>query len=161
MRPLRLTALLLSLALPRAALADPAPPNLNAGHAFVGDPLFGLDTPAGTLFNQLADEQTAIASTTKVQTLRLALRAVANGQLHMDDLITVSALAASIGGSSMQDIFSNPLQTGEVVAFKDLLRGMMYPSGNNAAWAIAEAVAKAIKGPSGTKDDFIAKSRSY
>ncbi len=37
-----------------------------------------------------------------------------------------------------------PLQVGEQVQFADLLRGMMYPSGNDAAIAIAEHVAGSV-----------------
>ncbi len=37
-----------------------------------------------------------------------------------------------------------PLQVGEKVQFQDLLRGMMYPSGNDAAIAVAEHVAGSV-----------------
>jgi hypothetical protein len=45
--------------------------------------------------------------------------------------------------------------TGEKVQFGDLLRGMMYPSGNDAAIAVAEHVAQGKFGPSGTYADFV------
>lgn len=114
------------------ALAAPAgahvnPPSLTALHAFVGDPLWGLDTPQGTLVAVLPDEQTAQASTTKIMTLHLASIALSQGVVHLDDQVTIDALVASIGGSSMQDVNGVALQEGEVVAFGDLIRGMMYP----------------------------------
>jgi D-alanyl-D-alanine carboxypeptidase len=129
------------LASPGAAHVNP--PTLTALHAFVGDPLWGLDTPQGTLVGVLPDERTAQASTTKIMTLHLASIALAEGVVHLDDQVTIDALVAGIGGSSMDDVNGVALEEGEVVAFGDLIRGMMYPSGNNAAWAIAEHVARA------------------
>ena len=39
------------------------------------------------------------------------------------------------------------LEAGEVVKFDDLIRGMMYPSGNNATYAVARHVAQGYFGP--------------
>ena len=55
----------------------------------------------------------------------------------------------------MQDVNGTPLEAGEVVSLDGLIHGMMYPSGNNAAWAIAEHVAQAYGGPSATWQDFV------
>ncbi len=131
------------------------PPTLTALHAFVGDPLWGLDTPQGSLVAVLPDEQTAQASTTKIMTLHLASIALSGGVVHLDDQVTIDALVASIGGSSMQDVNGVALEEGEVVGFGDLIRGMMYPSGNNAAWAIAEHVARAYFGASAGVPEFV------
>ncbi len=131
------------------------PPTLTALHAFVGDPLWGLDTPQGSLVAVLPDEQTAQASTTKIMTLHLASIALSDGVVHLDDQVTIDALVASIGGSSMQDVNGVALEEGEVVGFGDLIRGMMYPSGNNAAWAIAEHVARAYFGASAGVPEFV------
>lgn len=121
------------------------PPSVTAGHAFIGDPLFGLDTAAGSLFGILPDERTAMASTTKLMTLDVTLHAVDDGVVSLDDQVTVDPYAASFGPSNslMKDINGVPLEAGEVVKLETLIRGMMYPSGNDAAWAIAYHVAQA------------------
>jgi D-alanyl-D-alanine carboxypeptidase len=145
-------------------------PTVTAQHAFIGDPLFGLDTPGGSLYGILPDERTAMASTTKLMTLDVALHAVDDGVVGLDDDVTVDAFAASIEPSNsvmatVADPFcqfdangipvTNPptawspgsacvtLEPGEVVSLETLFRGMMYPSGNDAAWAIAYYVANA------------------
>jgi D-alanyl-D-alanine carboxypeptidase len=142
-----------ALAPPAAAHVDP--PTLTALHAFVGDPLWGLDTPQGTLVGVLPDAQTAQASTTKIMTLHLASIALSEGVVHLDDQVTIDALVASIGGSAMKDVNGVALEEGEVVSFGDLIRGMMYPSGNNAAWAIAEHVARAYFGGAAGVPEFV------
>ena len=65
-----------ALALAPGASADPDPPVLNALHAFVGDPLFGLDTPQGSLFGVKPDEQSAMGSVKKVWLLDVAAHAL-------------------------------------------------------------------------------------
>src|SRR6476659_4211138 len=65
-------------------------PTLTALHAFVGDPLWGLATPQGTLVGVLPDEQTAQASTTKIMTLHLASIALSDGVVHLDDQVTIA-----------------------------------------------------------------------
>src|SRR5262249_21361646 len=46
-------------------------------------------------------------------------------------------------------------EKGEVVKLKDLIAGMMYPSGNNATYAIARHVAQAYLGPQADWHDFV------
>jgi D-alanyl-D-alanine carboxypeptidase (penicillin-binding protein 5/6) len=79
-----------------------------------------------------------MASTTKLMTALLVLE---HGRL--DTLTTVSANAASIGQSTMG------LVRGEVLSLRDLLYGLLLPSGNDAAIALAEAVG-------GTEANFVA-----
>ena len=82
-------------ALVPAASAHVDSPTVTAQHAFIGDPLFGLDTPEGSLFGILPDERTAMASTTKLMTLDVALHAVDDGVVGLYDQVTVDAFAAS------------------------------------------------------------------
>jgi D-alanyl-D-alanine carboxypeptidase len=79
-----------------------------------------------------------IASTTKLMTALLVLE-----RGHLSDTTTVSYTAATIGQSSMY------LNAGEVVTLRDLLYGLLLPSGNDAAIALAEAV-------SGSEAAFVA-----
>jgi serine-type D-Ala-D-Ala carboxypeptidase (penicillin-binding protein 5/6) len=161
-RSARLVAFALVVSVLRLSLAAPARadfivPTIVAQHAFVGDPLWGLDTVDGTVFGIAPDERTAMASTTKIMTLHLLNNAIAVGYVSPNDLVTVSALAASIGGSTMADtsIPAVPLQAGEIVSLDGLAHGMIYPSGNNAAWAIAEYVATAIYGAFPSSQDAV------
>ena len=154
-------------ALVPAAGAHVDVPNVTAQHAFIGDPLFGLDTVDGTLLGILPDERSAMASTTKLMTLDVTLHAVDDGVVGLDDQVTVDAFAASIEpGNSVMATIQDPfcqfdangmnlgsawsplsacvtLEPGEIVSLETLIRGMMYPSGNDAAWAIAFYVANA------------------
>ncbi|HXF98943.1 MAG TPA: hypothetical protein VNJ46_10065 [Gaiellaceae bacterium] len=157
-----------------AAGAHIVVPTVTAQHAFIGDPLFGLDTSEGTLFGIRPDERTAMASTTKLMTLDVTLHAVADGVVYLNDQVSVDDFAASLeppnsvmaddndpgcmfdanGNAISLDQFGNAqpwqvgsacvtLEPGEVVSLETLIRGMMYPSGNDASWAIAYHVAKA------------------
>lgn len=141
--------------MPSSAVAHVDNPTLTALHAFVGDTLWGLDTAEGTLLGVDPDSQTAMASTTKIMTLHLAIIALQNNIVGLNDQVTVSAVAAGIGGSTMQDINGVNLEPGEVVSLELLIRGMMYPSGNDAAWAIAEHVAQGYFGPAADSDEFV------
>lgn len=147
------------LVTPAAAHVDD--PTLTALHAFVGDPLMGLDTPEGTLLGVVPDERTAQASTTKLTTLHLTVLALEEGVVHLDDQVTINATEAGIGGSSMNDVNGVALEEGEVVSLETLIRGMMYPSGNNAAWAIARHVAEGYLGSGATAQDFVAMMNQH
>lgn len=103
--------------------ALPAPPVL-ARAAFL------YDVSAGrVLYAWNARASLPMASTTKIMTALLAIR---SGEL--DDWTTASYAAATIGQSSMY------LQQGELLQLRDLLYGLLLPSGNDAAIAIAEHV---------------------
>jgi len=133
------------LAFVPAAAGHVDSPTVTALHAFVGDPLFGLGTAEGKLFGISEDEQTAMASTTKLMTLDVTLHAIDDGVVSLDDQVSVDPFAASLEppNSVMADINGVTLEPGEVVSLRTLIRGMMYPSGNDAAWAIAFHVAQA------------------
>ena len=78
-----------------------------------------------------ADKQVYPASTTKILTCIIALE-----RGNLDDYVTVSAKAVDFGpGNSLMG-----LQEGDQYKLRDLLYGMMLPSGNDAAIAIAEHI---------------------
>jgi len=81
------------------------------------------------LMEKNAFQRMHLASLTKMMTALLALEI---GRL--EDLVTVSAEAASQPGSSMY------LRENDVFTLEDLLYGLMLNSGNDAAWAIAEHI---------------------
>lgn len=103
-----------------------------------------MDANSGKiLFEKNAHEQRACASITKVMSLTLVMEAVDSGKIHMDDVVTASAHAASMGGS---DIW---LEEGEQMSVDDMIKATAVASANDAAVALAEFI-------SGTEDDFVA-----
>lgn len=77
-------------------------------------------------------EPLAIASTTKIMTAWLVLKLAAADAKVLDEVVTFSAKAAGTGGTSAK------IKAGEKVTVRDLLYGLMLPSGNDAARAFAE-----------------------
>ena len=58
-------------------------------------------TTGAVLYRQNADEALPPASVTKIMTLLLVMEAIDSGQLSLDDTVSVSANAASMGGSQV------------------------------------------------------------
>ncbi|WWU76381.1 D-alanyl-D-alanine carboxypeptidase family protein [Clostridium baratii] len=87
------------------------------------------------LFEQNAYEVIPMASTTKILT---ALVAIENGDLN--EILEVSKNAASVRGSKVG------YQPSEKISLRELLYGLMYRSGNDAAITIAEGLGGSVEG---------------
>lgn len=87
------------------------------------------------LYEKNADEQRHPASVTKVMTLLLAFEQIGAGKMTMTDTVTVSAHAASMGGS--QCFF----EAGETQTVEDMIKCIIIASGNDAAVAMGEHIA--------------------
>lgn len=87
------------------------------------------------LFAQNEHEQLEPASVTKIMTLLLTMEAIDSGSIGYDDVVTVSAAAAGMGGSQVY------LAEGEQITVEVLLKSVCVASGNDAAVALAEKVA--------------------
>lgn len=92
-------------------------------------------TTGQILFAQNEHEKLEPASVTKIMTLLLTMDAIGSGALAYDDVVTVSANAAGMGGSQ---VF---LAEGEQITVEELLKCVCVSSGNDAAVALAEKVA--------------------
>ena len=92
-------------------------------------------TTGRILFAQNEHEKLEPASVTKIMTLLLTMDAIDSGALAYDDVVTVSANAAGMGGSQ---VF---LAEGEQITVEELLKCVCVSSGNDAAVALAEKVA--------------------
>lgn len=92
-------------------------------------------TTGQILFAQNEHEKLEPASVTKIMTLLLTMDAIDSGALAYDDVVTVSANAAGMGGSQ---VF---LAEGEQITVEELLKCVCVSSGNDAAVALAEKVA--------------------
>ncbi len=102
---------------------------------------------AGTgqvLFEKNSHEVRACASITKVMTLCLTFEAMEQGKLSLEDQLSASAHAASMGGS---DIW---LKEGEQMSVDDLIKATVIMSANDAAVVLAENVA-------GSEEAFVAR----
>lgn len=90
-----------------------------------------VDIDSGqTLYARRPDDPLPPASTAKLMTALVVMQ-----RADLDVAVTVSARAAGTPGSRMG------LVTGETLTVRDLLYGLMLPSGNDAAVALAEHVA--------------------
>ena len=87
------------------------------------------------LYAENEHEKLEPASVTKVMTLLLVMEAIGRGELKYEDIVTVSANAASMGGSQVY------LSEGEQISVEELLKAVCVSSGNDAAVALAEQVA--------------------
>ncbi|MFU0833070.1 MAG: serine-type D-Ala-D-Ala carboxypeptidase [Oscillospiraceae bacterium] len=96
------------------------------------------------LYEKNDHEQRACASITKVMTLLLVMEALDSGKIGLNDMVTTSEHAASMGGS---DIWLEP---GETMSVDDMLKATVIASANDAAVALAEYVA-------GSEDEFVAQ----
>jgi D-alanyl-D-alanine carboxypeptidase (penicillin-binding protein 5/6) len=135
---LGLSGIGLDVVLPRwhTPAASSPPPAIAAAAAYVLD----ADT-GGILYTLRADDQRAMASCTKLMT---ALVAVQHAPLDQSVSIGPDAVALVRQGSS-----SMGLSVGQTLTLDELLYGLLLPSGNDAAVAIADSVG-------GTQDHFVA-----
>lgn len=68
-----------------------------------------------------------IASLTKIMTCYLSLKLTLNFKVNLTTVLIISEKAASVTGTSAE------LRTGDAITLRDLLFGLMLPSGNDAA----------------------------
>jgi len=98
-----------------------------------------MEATTGTiLYTQNAHEALPPASVTKIMTLLLVMEAIDSGLIRTDSIVTVSANAASMGGSQVY------LKEGEQMTVEDLLKSVVIASANDAAVALAEYVAGSV-----------------
>ena len=94
-----------------------------------------MEAQTGTVVYQKdADTRRSPASITKIMTLILIFDALDKGSLKMDDTVTTSAHAKSMGGSQ---VF---LEEGEIQTVETLIKCIVIASGNDASVAIAEHI---------------------
>ena len=96
------------------------------------------------LFAKNADLALPPASVTKIMTLLLFMEEVDGGNIALDEEISVSEYAASMGGSQVY------LEPGETMTAEELLKCVIIASANDAAVTLAEKVA-------GSEEAFVNK----
>ena len=96
------------------------------------------------LYEHNADEAFAPASVTKVMSMLLIMEGVSDGRISVDDMISTSEYAASMGGSQVY------LEPGEQMSLHDMLKAIVVSSANDATVAVAEHLM-------GSSEAFVAK----
>ena len=132
----------LELTTPAPTQPPAAPPQLSAAPLLEAPPIalscaaaiLVEPTSGQVLFEQNAGTPRPVASVTKVMTILLALEALAQGRVSLEDEFTVSQAAAGMGGSQVL------LDVDEVQPFSVLLKSTIVGSANDASVAIAEAL---------------------
>ena len=94
-----------------------------------------MEAQTGTvIYQKNQDTRRSPASITKIMTLILIFDALEKGNLKMDDVVTTSAHARSMGGSQ---VF---LEEGETQTVETLIKCIVIASGNDASVAMAEHI---------------------
>jgi len=102
-----------------------------------------IDAVTGqVLAEERAHVRRAPASVTKAMTMLIAMELIEQGNGSLDDMVTVSAKAAGIGGSQIY------LAQGERISLEDLMKAVAIASANDACVAVAEYLA-------GTEEVFV------
>lgn len=102
-----------------------------------------MEAETGTvIFEKDKDTRRSPASITKIMTLILIFDALESGNLKLDDTVTTSAYAKSMGGSQ---VF---LEEGETQDVETLIKCIVVASGNDASVAMAEHIA-------GSEQEFV------
>lgn len=96
------------------------------------------------IYEKDKDSRRAPASITKIMTLLLIFEAIENGQFTLEDSVSVSEHAASMGGSQ---VYLEPYETQTV---NDMIKCISIASANDAATAMAEFIA-------GSEEAFVNK----
>ncbi|MBT8435273.1 MAG: D-alanyl-D-alanine carboxypeptidase, partial [Gammaproteobacteria bacterium] len=113
-----------------AAKPIPDPPALSATSYIL------VDFESGrVLAEKNPDEHVEPASITKLMTAYLVDKAIADGDITLDDMVTISEKAWRMKGSKMF------VEVGKQVSVEELMKGLIIQSGNDASVALAEHVA--------------------
>ena len=96
------------------------------------------------IYEKNATEKRSPASVTKIMTLLLTFEQLEAGSVKLNDLVTTSAHAKSMGGSQVY------LEEGETQTLETLIKCIVIASGNDACVAVAEHLA-------GTEAAFVEK----
>ena len=141
-----------------AAVEAPAPlPALEPADDPAGPPVVTaaawavVDAASGELLlGRNADDKRQQASVAKIMTALLTIEREAAAAGALDEVVVVSTRAGTETGSTAQ------LRPGDRVTVRDLLHGLLLPSGNDAAVALAEHVGGSLDGGGDPLDRFVA-----
>ncbi|MEJ8553112.1 D-alanyl-D-alanine carboxypeptidase family protein [Tepidibacter sp. Z1-5] len=94
-----------------------------------------IDANSGTvLYEKNSHEKLPPASVTKIMSMLLTMEALSEGRIKLDDKVTISEKASSMGGSQLF------LEPGEIKTVDELLKGIAVASANDGCVAMAEYI---------------------
>ncbi len=134
---------LMSFSVSLAAMPVPAPPEVAAKNYLL------IDFASGkVLAEKDADMKIEPASITKLMTAYVVFKEIEAARLSLDDMVDISEKSWRMGGSRMY------LEVGSSVPVRELMKGLIIQSGNDASVALAEHVA-------GTETAFVQLMNQY
>ncbi len=96
------------------------------------------DASTGEIYTSYEDNRSVpIASTTKLMTYLCVMDAVTDGQIRLDDMVVISPKAEALSKGSDGTI---PMTAGQEATVSELLYGLLLPSSNECAVALAEHI---------------------
>ena len=99
--------------------------------------LMNMDT-GDLLYAENEYEHLSPASVTKIMTILLVLEAIDSGKIKLEDKVTASETAVSMGGSQIW------LEKGEIMTVNELFKAVVIASANDACTALAEYVGGSV-----------------
>lgn len=116
-------------------IITPTPPTVNAKAYIL------IDVNSGKIIaEKSSEEKLAPASLTKIMTLYVISNALKHEQIHLTDMVRISREAWKASGSRMF------VKEGQQVSIKELLKGIIVDSGNDACVAMAELLGGSEQG---------------
>ena len=110
-----------------------------AGYFYGVNSVLAGDATTGEIYYRYqSDAPYPIASTSKLMTCLLAMEAISEGRLTLDESVTISDAVQALADSSDGVI---PLKAGEQITVQELLVGALLPSSNECALCLAESIA--------------------
>lgn len=117
-------------AIANQSIVVPPPPNISSENYILMDALSGV-----VITGRGVDAHIEPASITKLMTAYVVSQAIRNGQISINDKVTISENAWKTGGSRMF------IEVGKTATVEELLTGVAIQSGNDASVALAEFIA--------------------
>ena len=106
-----------------------------------GKAVYLVDSATGTeMYSSRSDDRLPIASMVKIMTTLLALESVDREELSLDEMVPVSDVAASMGGSQ---VF---LDSGKEYKAGELIKSIIVASANDSCVAMAERLSGSVEG---------------
>ena len=137
------------ICLPFAGLSLADTDDMNKTVSAPGFVCIDASDPTNLIYAKNPDRKLAPASTTKIMTCILALETCPD----LDEIVEVDTAATRLGASNTL----MGLKKGESLPIRDLLYGLMLPSGNDAAIALACHIAGSVEQFSGMMNDKAAE----
>lgn len=110
-----------------------------AGYFYGVNSVLAGDATTGEIYYRYqSDTSYPIASTSKLMTCLLAMDAISEGQISLEESVTISDAVQALSASGDGVI---PLEAGEQITVQELLVGALLPSSNECALCLAQSIA--------------------